>query len=130
VTRHGEAQGQGDAASPLALLEMISSSWMSQAIYVAARLGIADLLAEGPKKSDELARSVGAHADSLYRLMRGLATLGLCAERGDGVFEIEEGHVGLDALGLGEHLLARPRDREAGTTGQVSGALRHESGGY
>ena len=88
MTRHGEAQGQGDAASPLALLEMISSSWMSQAIYVAARLGIADLLAEGPKKSDELARSVGAHADSLYRLMRGLTTLGLCAERGDGVFEL------------------------------------------
>lgn len=61
---------------------------MSQAIYVAARLGIADLLAEGPRRSDDLARSLGAHTDSLQRLLRGLTALGLCAERDDGAFEL------------------------------------------
>ncbi len=70
----------------MALLDLINSSWMSQAIYVAARLGIAELLADGPKTSDELAGSVGAHAGALHRLLRGLTALGLCAERLDGAF--------------------------------------------
>jgi hypothetical protein len=72
----------------MALLEMITGSWMSQAIHVAARLGIADLLAEGPRCSDDLARSVGAHADSLHRLLRGLTALGLCTEGVDGAFAL------------------------------------------
>lgn len=79
---------QENAPSPLALLDMISGAWMSQAIFVAARLGIADRLADGPRTSDELAASVGAHADALYRLLRGLVSLGLCRESDGRVFEL------------------------------------------
>jgi hypothetical protein len=79
--------GEG-AASPAVLLELITSGWMSQAVHVAARLGVADELASGPRRSDDLARALGAHADSLHRLLRGLTALGLCAERDDGAFEL------------------------------------------
>jgi hypothetical protein len=85
------------ADSPLALLEMINSGWMAQAIHVAARLGIADRLAEGPRSCDELAASVGAHPGALRRLLRGLASLGLCREAADGAFALTP---------LGEHLRA------------------------
>lgn len=69
-------------APPLAdqLLAMASGAWVTQMIHVAAELGLADLLAEGPKDVDNLADSAGAHPDSLFRLMRGLASLGLFQE--------------------------------------------------
>ena len=76
------------APSPLVLLEMIGGAWMSQSIFVAVKLGIPDLLAGGPRTSDDLAASVGAHAGALYRLLRGLASLGLCTESGERVFEL------------------------------------------
>lgn len=61
-------------------------------LYVAAKLGLADLLADGPRSSAELARCVGAHAPSLHRILRRLVTLGVCSEKHDGRF-------GLTALG-------------------------------
>jgi hypothetical protein len=51
-----------------ALLHMATGSWLSQAIYVAAKLGIADLLATGPVSSDTLASLTGSHAGTLYRI--------------------------------------------------------------
>jgi hypothetical protein len=45
----------------------------TQALYVVAKLGIADLLAKGPLTADELARKTGTHPRSLFRLMRALA---------------------------------------------------------
>ncbi|MHC4711918.1 MAG: methyltransferase [Planctomycetota bacterium] len=55
-------------------------------LYVAAKLGLADLLADAPKGSVELARSLGAHPLSLHRILRGLVVLGVCSEGGDGRF--------------------------------------------
>jgi SAM-dependent methyltransferase len=55
-------------------------------LYVAAKLGLADLLAEGPRSSADLARSLGAHAPSLHRILRGLVTVGVCTEEHDGRF--------------------------------------------
>ena len=52
------------------LLVLIRGFRVSQAIYVAARLGIADLLVDGPKNSGELAQATGMHARSLYRVLR------------------------------------------------------------
>jgi SAM-dependent methyltransferase len=65
-------------------------------LYVAAKLGLADLLADGPHSSAELAQSLGAHAPSLHRILRGLVVLGVCAEEEDGRF-------GLTALGTCLH---------------------------
>src|SRR5262249_4644475 len=62
------------------LIEMATAHWTSRIIYVAAKLGLADHLAEGPKSADELAVPTGTHAQSLYRLMRTLAHLGLLNE--------------------------------------------------
>ena len=53
---------------------------VSQAIHVAATLGVADLLADGPRTSDELADATNAHAGSLYRLLRALASVGVFHE--------------------------------------------------
>ncbi len=71
-----------------ALMKLTMGSLVSQAIYVAAKLGIADLLADGAKNTDELAEASGAHAPSLYRILRALASVGVFAERADGSFEL------------------------------------------
>lgn len=53
---------------------------VSQAIYVVATLGIADLLAGSPGSSDDLAQATGTDADALYRVLRLLAGMGLFEE--------------------------------------------------
>lgn len=63
-----------------ALRRLASGHWVAQAVHVAATLGIADLLRDQPRTSDELAEATGAHADSLYRLLRALAALGVLRE--------------------------------------------------
>jgi alkyl hydroperoxide reductase subunit AhpC len=62
------------------LIEMGTAHWTSRIVYVAAKLGLADRLAAGPKSADELAGESGTHAPSLYRLMRTLAHLGILSE--------------------------------------------------
>ena len=62
------------------LAGMITGYWVSQMVHVAAKLGLADYLADGPVTADELANSTGTHARSLYRLMRALASVGIFSE--------------------------------------------------
>lgn len=62
------------------LAEMLLGSQIQQAIFVAARLELADLLGDGSATAAELAPATGAHAASLHRLMRALAGVGLLAE--------------------------------------------------
>src|SRR5205814_10224845 len=69
-------------------IKLVNDGAMSQAACAAAELGIADLLASGPKRADELARATGCHAASLHRLLRALASLDLCAERAAGAFAL------------------------------------------
>jgi hypothetical protein len=76
-----------EGATPEAILtQMITGSLGSQAVYVAAQLGIADLLVDGPKHVDELANSSSADAQSLYRVLRALASFGVFQEFGNRVF--------------------------------------------
>jgi hypothetical protein len=65
------------------LLRLVNGYYVSQAIHVAASLGIADLLADGTRTSDDLAREAGADPETLYRLLRALASVGVLHE-GDG----------------------------------------------
>lgn len=65
---------------------MIEGYQLTQAISVAATLGIADLLATGTKTADELARATGAHPQSLLRLLRALASQRIFAEESEAVF--------------------------------------------
>ena len=64
------------------LVQMATAHWMSHILYVAAKLGLADHLASGPKRVDELATATKTHAPSLGRFMRTLAHLGLVTEHG------------------------------------------------
>jgi len=63
--------------SPPVLFQMATGYWVSQAIYVAAKLGIADLIKDGPQSCVALAATTGADAASLFRLMRALASVGV-----------------------------------------------------
>lgn len=62
------------------LARMITGYWSSQAIYAAAKLGIADLLKDGSRTVEELAAETDSDADALFRLLRALASLGIFTE--------------------------------------------------
>ncbi|MBI5719106.1 MAG: methyltransferase domain-containing protein [Burkholderiales bacterium] len=66
------------------LVELIGGNWATQAIGVAARLGLADHVASGVTQVDALARACGCNAGALHRLLRGLAALGVLKLDGDG----------------------------------------------
>jgi hypothetical protein len=59
------------------LFQIATGYWASQAVYVAAKLGIADLLSQDSKSCDELARATGADHDSMSRLLRALVSMGV-----------------------------------------------------
>ncbi len=61
---------------------------MTQAIYVASELGIADLLTDGPRTAEELAEQTSTHCGSLYRVLRALASVGIFMEDTDGRFSL------------------------------------------
>lgn len=54
--------------------------WVTQMIFVAAELGLADHLAKGPKSIQELAEICHTDASSLFRLLRGLSSIGIFRE--------------------------------------------------
>ena len=80
--------------APPALFQIASSFWLSQAVYVAAKLRIADLLADGAQSVRRLAQATGSHPDSLLRLMRTLAGVGIFSQP-------DAHHFAVSALGQG-----------------------------
>jgi hypothetical protein len=71
-----------------ALLAMATGYRTTQALYVVAKLGIADLLFEGPKNAQQLAKKVGANPQALFRVMRALAALGVFTQNVKGMFAL------------------------------------------
>ncbi len=69
-------------------LSLITSNWRTQAMHVAARLDIADLLAKGPRTHTDLASVTNTNAAALRRLLAALCSLGVCIEEDDGRFAI------------------------------------------
>ena len=75
------ARGVSGGERPLeALRRLVNGFRISQAIHVAATLGIADLLADGPRGVDDLAAETDSDERSLYRLLRALAGVGVFRE--------------------------------------------------
>ena len=72
------------------VFRIATAFWASQAVYAAAKLGLADALAQGPRSSDELAIELGADRDSLVRLALVLAELGVVALDHDGRIRLTE----------------------------------------
>ena len=89
-----ERGGEGMAPRPTeaereaatTLLRMIWGIHISRCVYAVAELGIADLLADGPVSSSELARATGSHEPSLYRVLRMLAALRVFEEHDSRTF--------------------------------------------
>ncbi|MEJ7708334.1 MAG: methyltransferase [Pyrinomonadaceae bacterium] len=88
------AQNNSAAVAPVLipaeayLTNIAFGALMTQALYVAAKLGIADLLAEKPASIQELAAATHTHERSLYRIMRSLASVGVFAESDGQVFSL------------------------------------------
>jgi hypothetical protein len=64
-----------EASSVDQLRRLINGYHVTQAVHVAATLGIADLVADGPRSTEDLASATGCHERSLYRLLRALASV-------------------------------------------------------
>ena len=65
---------------PMQLFVMSQGALISVALALAAELGIADLLAEGPLSSEDLAQATATHPPSLYRILRLLSSVGVFTE--------------------------------------------------
>ena len=97
------------------LMRLINGYQVSQALHVAATLGVADQLKDGPKSFDALAQACGAHPTSLYRLLRALAAVGVFRETGNKEFSLTPLGVCLTSDALGSR---RNYARWIGTPGQ------------
>jgi len=86
---------RGSDEPSAALRRLVTGYQVTQAIHVAAKLGIADLLADGPRGSDNLAAATGAHPGALYRLLRALASVGVFREEEGGRFALTDLAAGL-----------------------------------
>lgn len=71
---------QADPPPQAIIMQLSMGAMVTQAIFVAAKLGIADILADGEKHIDEISREAGAHSPSLYRILRSLASLSVFNE--------------------------------------------------
>ncbi len=72
------------------LRHLVNGYRVTQALHVAATLGIADLLAAGPRSSDDLAAATDTHPDALYRLLRALASAEVFREEEDRRFALTD----------------------------------------
>jgi hypothetical protein len=68
------------------LLQLVGGAFVAQAVYVAAKLGIADLLADGPKTAEYLSVATSTDERSIYRVMRSLASVRAFAEVSEKTF--------------------------------------------
>jgi len=98
-------QSEGESSSSV-LLEMTFGFKRSQALFVAAKLGIADILSDGSKTADELAKAAGVNSHGIYHLMRMLVSMG--------VFSVEDNEK-FCLNSLGKHLRTGTSDSLRGT---------------
>jgi ubiquinone/menaquinone biosynthesis C-methylase UbiE len=98
-------QSEGESSSSV-LLEMMHGYQKSQALFVAAKLGIADLLSNGSKTADELAKATGVNSRSIYHLMRSLISVGVFSTEDNDKFQLNP---------MGKHLLTGTSDSLRGT---------------
>lgn len=98
-------QSEGESSSSV-LLEMMYGYQKSQALFVAAKLGIADILSNGSKTADELAKATGVNSRSIYHLMRSLISVGVFSTEDNDKFQLNP---------MGKHLLTGTSDSLRGT---------------
>jgi hypothetical protein len=69
------------------LLMFIMNKWVSKPIYAVCKLGIADILSQGPMAIKKIAELSGTDEKSLYRILRALACMGIFSEVDKKVFK-------------------------------------------
>ena len=79
-------QGRNATATPVQLLDMADGLMMHQALYAVAKLGVADLLKDGPRTTADIARELDVNEAALYRLLRALASREIFEEIGPRTF--------------------------------------------
>ncbi len=99
------AQPEGESSSS-ALLEIISGYKKVQALFVAAKLWIADILSNGPKTADELAKATSVNSRSIYHLMCLLVSRGVFSAQKNDKFQLNP---------LGKYLVTGTSDSLWGT---------------
>ncbi|MEO7994260.1 MAG: hypothetical protein ABI743_07660, partial [bacterium] len=67
-------------AAAQGLLPLISGDWLGTPLTIVATLGVADQCTSGPRTIDQLAATLNVHGETLYRLMRALASVGVFTE--------------------------------------------------
>ena len=88
------SSGRGRSDTPqgvppvAALYRLLNGYLIGRTVQVVAQLGVADVLRDGPRSTAEIATAVGAHAPTLYRLLRALASVGLFTEVEHGSFAL------------------------------------------
>lgn len=84
--QHSAAAAAHELPPEAQIMKFMAGGFVAQAIYIAAKLGIADLLASGEKTAAELASSTQTDERSLYRLLRAIASVGVFTEISDRTF--------------------------------------------
>ena len=89
------------AATPAALLRVLAGGWITQAVYISAKLGVADLLQAQPRSCNSLAECTRTHPHALYRVLRALASVGIFHEDENRCFRLTPmaDHLRTDAPG-------------------------------
>ncbi len=70
------------------LLELITAKWTTHLLSAAAELGIADALRDGPRSAAQIAEELGTIPSVTYRILRGLAAIGVANESDQHTFEL------------------------------------------
>lgn len=79
----GQTAAAKEIPPPIQMLQIISGFWVARCVYLTAKLGIADHIKDEPKTTEELAAATGAHAPSLFRVLRALASVGVITQEGN-----------------------------------------------
>ena len=80
MTEHVPSAAAMEPPPEAQLMQLASGCLVAPAIYIVTKLGIADILRDGPRTSAELAELTDTDPDALYRVLRATASLGVLAE--------------------------------------------------
>ncbi|MEM7099093.1 MAG: methyltransferase [Pseudomonadota bacterium] len=71
-------------------LDLLTGRWRSQILHAGVQLGVVDLLAGGPRSADQVAAELSLNPSNTYRLMRGLASIGILQEDAKQAFQLTQ----------------------------------------
>ena len=89
-TSHTPTQSEGEIPAGVRIYQLAVGHYVSRAMALVTKLGVADQLGDGPRSVESLAEATATHAPALRRVLRLLVSVGLFDERPDGGFGLTE----------------------------------------